>query len=75
MRLFDTLFGRRRRAPVTVVRRLGNLDEDWQALQDDGQRLFTLAKRIEERRADRDFQGRLRRAVERNQEALDLLAR
>jgi hypothetical protein len=73
LRLFDALFGRRRPAPVTVVRRMGNLDEDWQALQSDGQRLF--AERIEERRADKDFQDRLRRAVERNKEALDLLAK
>jgi predicted transcriptional regulator len=31
--------------------------------------------RIAKRRADKDFQARLRRAVERNQEALDLLAK
>ncbi len=35
----------------------------------------SVAERIEERRADKDFQDRLRRAVERNQEALDLLAK
>jgi hypothetical protein len=77
-RLFDALFGPRRPAPVTVVRRQGNLAEDWQALQSDGQRLFadqTIAERIEERRADKDFQKRLRTAVERNKEALDLLAK
>ncbi|MGC2374283.1 MAG: DUF6290 family protein [Solirubrobacteraceae bacterium] len=34
-----------------------------------------IAERIEERRADEDFQDRLRRAVERNQQALDLLAK
>ncbi len=34
-----------------------------------------VAERIEKRRADKDFQDRLRRAVERNQEALDLLAK
>ncbi len=34
-----------------------------------------ITDRIEERRADKDFQARLRRAVERNQEALDLLAK
>ncbi len=34
-----------------------------------------VADRIERRRADEDFQERLRRAVERNQEALDLLAK
>lgn len=34
-----------------------------------------IAERIEKRRADRDFQARLKRAVERNREALDLLAR
>jgi Arc/MetJ-type ribon-helix-helix transcriptional regulator len=34
-----------------------------------------IADRIEKRRADKDFQARLRRAVERNQEALDLLAK
>ncbi|HWX87404.1 MAG TPA: DUF6290 family protein [Solirubrobacteraceae bacterium] len=34
-----------------------------------------ITERIEERRADKDFQDRLRRAVERNQEALDLLAK
>lgn len=33
-----------------------------------------VADRIEQRRADKDFQERLRRAVERNREALDLLA-
>jgi predicted transcriptional regulator len=31
--------------------------------------------RIEKRRADKDFQARLQRAVERNREALDLLAK
>ncbi|HEV3093583.1 MAG TPA: DUF6290 family protein [Solirubrobacteraceae bacterium] len=34
-----------------------------------------IAERIEKRRADKDFQARLKRAVERNQEALDLLAK
>jgi predicted transcriptional regulator len=34
-----------------------------------------IAERIEERRGDKDFQDRLRRAVERNKEALDLLAK
>lgn len=34
-----------------------------------------VADRIERRRADKDFQERLRRAVERNQEALNLLAK
>lgn len=34
-----------------------------------------IAERIEERRADKGFQDRLRRAVERNKEALDLLAK
>lgn len=34
-----------------------------------------ITERIEQRRADKDFQDRLRRAVKRNQEALDLLAR
>jgi predicted transcriptional regulator len=34
-----------------------------------------IADRIERRRADRDFQERLQRAVERNREALDLLAK
>jgi predicted transcriptional regulator len=34
-----------------------------------------IADRIEKRRADKDFQTRLKRAVERNQEALDLLAK
>jgi predicted transcriptional regulator len=34
-----------------------------------------IADRIEKRRADKDFQARLKRAVERNQEALDLLAK
>lgn len=33
-----------------------------------------VADRIEKRRADSDFQDRLRRAVERNQKALELLA-
>lgn len=33
-----------------------------------------IAERIEKRRGDRDFQERLKRAVERNNEALDLLA-
>lgn len=32
-----------------------------------------IAERIEKRRADKDFQARLKRAVDRNQEALDLL--
>lgn len=31
--------------------------------------------RIEKRRADKDFQARLQRAVERNRKALDLLAK
>jgi predicted transcriptional regulator len=31
--------------------------------------------RIAKRRADKDFQARLKRAVERNQEALELLAK
>ena len=31
--------------------------------------------RIEKRRADKDFQARLQRAVERNREALELLAK
>lgn len=31
--------------------------------------------RIEKRRADKDFQARLQRAVKRNREALDLLAK
>jgi predicted transcriptional regulator len=34
-----------------------------------------IAERIEKRRADKDFQARLQRAVERNQEALELLAK
>ncbi len=34
-----------------------------------------IAERIEKRRADKGFQDRLRRAVERNKEALDLLAK
>jgi Arc/MetJ-type ribon-helix-helix transcriptional regulator len=34
-----------------------------------------ITERIEKRRADKDFQGRLKRAVERNKEALDLLAK
>lgn len=34
-----------------------------------------IDERIAKRRADKDFQKRLRRAVERNQEALDLLAK
>ena len=34
-----------------------------------------ITDRIEERRADKDFRARLRRAVERNKEALDLLAK
>lgn len=34
-----------------------------------------IADRIEKRRADKDFQARLKRAIERNQEALDLLAK
>jgi Arc/MetJ-type ribon-helix-helix transcriptional regulator len=34
-----------------------------------------ITDRIEQRRADQDFQERLRRAVERNREALDLLAK
>jgi predicted transcriptional regulator len=34
-----------------------------------------IADRIEKRRADKDFQARLKRAVDRNQEALDLLAK
>jgi predicted transcriptional regulator len=34
-----------------------------------------ISDRIEKRRADKDFQERLKRAVERNQEALDLLAK
>ncbi len=34
-----------------------------------------INERTEERRADKDFQDRLRRAVERNKEALDLLAK
>jgi len=33
-----------------------------------------ITERIEQRRTDKDFQERLRRAVERNREALDLLA-
>ena len=33
-----------------------------------------IAERIEKRRADKDFQRRLQHAVERNKEALDLLA-
>jgi predicted transcriptional regulator len=34
-----------------------------------------IADRIEKRRGDKDFQDRLKRAVERNREALDLLAK
>jgi predicted transcriptional regulator len=34
-----------------------------------------ISDRIEKRRADKDFQSRLRTAVERNQSALDLLAK
>ena len=34
-----------------------------------------IADRIEKRRADKDFQARLKRAVERNREALELLAK
>jgi hypothetical protein len=34
-----------------------------------------VADRIEKRRNDKDFQARLKRAVERNREALDLLAK
>jgi Arc/MetJ-type ribon-helix-helix transcriptional regulator len=34
-----------------------------------------IGEQIEQRRKDKDFQGRLKRAVERNQEALDLLAK
>lgn len=34
-----------------------------------------IADRVEQRRADKAFQERLRRAVERNREALDLLAK
>jgi predicted transcriptional regulator len=34
-----------------------------------------IADRIEKRRKDKDFQARLARAVERNREALDLLAK
>jgi predicted transcriptional regulator len=34
-----------------------------------------IADRIEQRRTDEDFQERLRRAVERNREALALLAK
>jgi predicted transcriptional regulator len=34
-----------------------------------------IDERIAKRRADKDFQKRLKRAVERNQEALDLLAK
>jgi predicted transcriptional regulator len=34
-----------------------------------------ISERIEKRRADKDFQERLKRAVERNREALDLLAK
>ena len=34
-----------------------------------------VADRINQRRADKDFQERLQRAVERNREALDLLAK
>jgi predicted transcriptional regulator len=34
-----------------------------------------ISDRIEKRRADKDFQSRLRTAVERNQNALDLLAK
>jgi hypothetical protein len=33
-----------------------------------------IDERIAKRRADKDFQARLQRAVERNREALDLLA-
>jgi predicted transcriptional regulator len=34
-----------------------------------------IDERIAKRRADKDFQARLRRAVERNREALDLLSK
>ena len=34
-----------------------------------------ITERIEKRRADKNFQARLERAVERNKEALDLLAK
>ena len=34
-----------------------------------------IEDRIAKRRADKDFQARLKRAVERNQEALELLAK
>ena len=34
-----------------------------------------IADRIEKRRGDEDFQQKLKQAVERNKEALDLLAR
>ncbi len=34
-----------------------------------------IADLIEKRRGDKDFQERLKRAVERNKEALDLLAK
>jgi predicted transcriptional regulator len=34
-----------------------------------------ISERIERRRGDRDFQARLKRAVERNQKALELLAK
>jgi predicted transcriptional regulator len=34
-----------------------------------------ISDRIQARRADKDFQSRLRRAVERNQKALELLAK
>ena len=34
-----------------------------------------IDERIAKRRADKDFQARLQRAVERNREALDLLAK
>lgn len=34
-----------------------------------------IADRIEKRRNDTDFQARLKRAIERNQEALELLAK
>ena len=34
-----------------------------------------IDERIAKRRADKDFQARLKRAVERNREALDLLAK
>lgn len=34
-----------------------------------------ISERIEQRRADKGFQARLKRAVERNQKALELLAK